>query len=144
MAAFINKFKETGDSRYIYENKLDKGCFQHDIAYGDFEDLSRRTVADKVLHDKPFNIAKNPNMLDINVVLLQWLINLVIKTSAGTVKNKIISNKELAEELHKQVNKKIEKRKAHPSFTDNIWGADLADMQLRSKFNKGFRFLLCY
>ena len=60
MAAFINKFKETGDSRYIYENKLDKGCFQHDIAYGDFEDLSRRTVADKVLHDKPFNIAKNP------------------------------------------------------------------------------------
>ena len=78
------------------------------------------------------------------MVLLQWLINLVIKTSAGTVKNKIISNKELAEELHKQVNKKIEKRKAHPSFTDNIWGADLADMQLRSKFNKGFRFLLCY
>ena len=40
----IQKFKETGDSRYIYQNKLDKVCFQHDMAYGDFTDLTRRTV----------------------------------------------------------------------------------------------------
>ena len=32
----IKKIKETGDSRYIYQNELDKACFQHDIAYGDF------------------------------------------------------------------------------------------------------------
>ena len=56
----IQKFKETGDSRYIYQNELDKTCFQHDIAYGDFEDLTRRTAADKILRDKAFNIAKNP------------------------------------------------------------------------------------
>ena len=54
------KLKETGDSRYIYQNQLDKSCFQHDMAYGDFEDLARRTASDKILHDKAFNIAKNP------------------------------------------------------------------------------------
>ena len=54
----IKKFKETGDSRYIYQNELDKACFQHDMAYGDFKDLNRRTFADKVLRDKEFNIAK--------------------------------------------------------------------------------------
>ena len=56
----IKKFKETGDSRYIYQNELDKACVQHDMAYGDFKDLNRRTAADKVLRDKAFNIAKNP------------------------------------------------------------------------------------
>ena len=54
------KFKETGDSRYIYQNELDKACFQHDIVYGDFEVLTRRTSSDKILHNKSFNIAKNP------------------------------------------------------------------------------------
>ena len=56
----IQKFKEVGDSRYIYQNELDKACFQHDMAYGDFKDLTRRTASDKILHDKAFNIAKNP------------------------------------------------------------------------------------
>ena len=56
----IQKFKETGDSRYIYRNKLDKACFQHDMAYGDFKDLARRTAADRILRDKAFNIAKHP------------------------------------------------------------------------------------
>ena len=56
----IKKFKQTGDSIYIYRNELDKACFQHDMAYGDFKDLKRRTAADNVLRDKAFNIAKNP------------------------------------------------------------------------------------
>ena len=50
---------------------------------------------------------------------------------------------QLADELHKPVIRKVKKRKVHSSFRDNIWGADLADMQLLCKFNKGFRFLLC-
>ena len=45
----IQKFKETGDSIYVYRNELDKACFQHDMAYGDFKDLARGTAADKVL-----------------------------------------------------------------------------------------------
>ena len=56
----IQKFKETGDTSYIYKNELDKTCFQHDIAFKDFKDLARRTAADKVLRDKAFNISKNP------------------------------------------------------------------------------------
>ena len=56
----IEKFKETGDSRYIYQNNLDKVCFQHNMAFGDFKELNRRTASDKILHDKAFNIAKNP------------------------------------------------------------------------------------
>ena len=34
----IKKFKETRNSRYIYQNHLDKACFQHDMAYEDFKD----------------------------------------------------------------------------------------------------------
>ena len=45
----IQKFKKTGDTKYIFRNGLDKACFQHDMANGDFEGLSRRTAADKVL-----------------------------------------------------------------------------------------------
>ena len=56
----IEKFKQTGDSRYFYRSELDKACFQHDIAYGDFKDLTIRTAADKVLKNKAFNIAKVP------------------------------------------------------------------------------------
>ena len=52
-------------------------------------------------------------------------------------------NKELAKELHKPIIRKCNKRKVHSPFIDNIWGAHLADMQLISKFNKGFRFFLC-
>ena len=52
----IKKFKETRDKSYIYKNELDKACFQHDMAYGDFIDLKRRTASDKVLRDKVLSI----------------------------------------------------------------------------------------
>ena len=50
---------------------------------------------------------------------------------------------QLAKELHKPIIRKFKKRKVYSGFRDNIWGAHLADMQLISKFNHGFRFLLC-
>ena len=40
----IQKIKETGDTSYIYKNELDKACFQHDTAYGDFKDLKREEL----------------------------------------------------------------------------------------------------
>ena len=55
----IQKFKETGDSRYIYQNELENTCFQHDMAYEDFKDLTQRTASDKILRDRVLNIAKN-------------------------------------------------------------------------------------
>ena len=42
----IQQFKETRDASYIYKNELDKACFQHDMAYGDFKDIARRTASD--------------------------------------------------------------------------------------------------
>ena len=53
----IELLKETGDSRYIYQDKLHKACFQHDIVYGDFKDLPARTTFEKVLRDETFKIA---------------------------------------------------------------------------------------
>ena len=67
----IQKFKEIGNTDFIYKNELDKARFQHDMAYGDFENLTKRTAADKVLSDKAFNIAKN--------LWLLWSINFFIK-----------------------------------------------------------------
>ena len=52
-------------------------------------------------------------------------------------------SQQLAEDLHKTIIKKFKKRKVHSAFKDNIWGVDLAHMQLISKYNKGTRFLLC-
>ena len=113
------------------------------MTYGDFKGLNRRTAAYKVLRDKAFNIAKNPKYVGYQRGLALQVYKYFDKKTGGTVKNKNISNKELAEELHKPITRKINKRKVHSPFTGNIWGGDLADMQLISKFNKGLRFLLC-
>ena len=63
------------------------------------------------------------------------------KKSMGSGANK--GNSELANELHKPIIRKLKKRKVYSSFKDNIWGVDLADMQLISKYNKGITYLLC-
>ena len=56
----IEKFMQTRNTDFIYRDKLDKACFQHNMAQGNFKDLARRTASDKVLRDKAFKIAKNP------------------------------------------------------------------------------------
>ena len=65
------------------------------------------------------------------------------KKSVGSGAKLIPQNEQLADELHKPIIRKFKKRKVYSAFRDNIWGADLADMQLLSKYNKGIRFLLC-
>ena len=117
------KFKETGDSRCIYQNELDKTCFQHDMAYRNFKDLTRRTASDKILCDKEFNIAKNPKYdgcqkgldwvvykcFDKKCVLLVWSETSATrdKSSSGSgITNENMSKKKLAEELHKPVIRK--------------------------------------
>ena len=140
----IQKFKETGDTSYIYKKELDKACFQHDMAYGDFKGSKRRIVSDKVLRDKAFNTAKNPKYDGYQRGLASTVYKFFDKTSKGSGVN--ISwelNEQLAEELHKPIIRHFKKRTVYSRSKDNIWGADLADMLLISKFNKGFRFLLC-
>ena len=62
---------------------------------------------------------------------------------SGSGAKLIPQNEQLANELHKPIIRKFEKRRVYSTFKDNIWGADLADMQLLSKYNKGIRLLLC-
>ena len=56
----FEKFMKTGNIDFIYKNELDKACFQHDMACGNFKGLTRRTASDKVLRDKAFKIESNP------------------------------------------------------------------------------------
>ena len=70
-------FKKTRDSMYVYQNKLDKARFQHDMTYGDFNDLPRRAASDKLLRDKTLNIDKNPKY---GGYLLHWFISFLIKS----------------------------------------------------------------
>ena len=67
---------------------------------------------------------------------------MIVKISDSSMKNKNISKKKSAEELYKPIIRKFNKRKVHSPLIDNIWGANLADIQLISKLSKGIRFLL--
>ena len=81
------KFKKTGDTKYIYKNKLDKACFQHDITYGDFKDLAKRIAADKVLRDNEFNIAKDPKYDGYQKGLALMVYDLFDKKTSGSGKS---------------------------------------------------------
>ena len=106
----IQKFKETGDTSYIYKNELDKACFQHDMAYGDFKDLERRTTSDKVLRDKAFNIAKNPKYDGYQRGLGSMVYKFFDKKSAGSDVNiPLTFNEQLAKELHKPIIRNFKK-----------------------------------
>ena len=146
----IQKFKETGDTYYIYTNELNKACFVHDAAYSDSRDLTKGTVADKILKNKAFDIAKDAKYDGYRRGLASMVYNFFDsevaspdKKSVGSGAKLIPQNEQLADELHKSIIRKFKKRKVYSAFKDNIWGADLADMQLLSKYNKGIRFLLC-
>ena len=132
----IQKFKETGDTNYIYKNELDKACFAHDVAYSDSKDLTKKTAADKILRNRAFNIAKDPKYDGCQRGSASMVYKFFDKKSKGSgfVNNKLTpQNRQLAEELHKRIIRKFEKRKVYTAFKDNIWRADLADMQLLSR-----------
>ena len=112
----------------------------------------------ELLKNKAFNIAKDPKYDGYQRGLASMAYkffdkksgSLADKSTKGSgitaLTNKSVSqNQRLAEELHKPIIRKFKKREVYSlkAFKDNIWGADLADMQLISKFNRGVRFLLC-
>ena len=136
----IKKIKQTVDTRYIYGNELDKACFQHDSAYPDHKDLITRTEADKVLRNKAYDIASNPEYDGYQRGLASMVYKFFDEKSIGSGIN---SSLILANELHKPVIKKFNKRKVYSQFKDNIWGVDLEDMQSLSRKNKGIKYLLC-
>ena len=138
----IEKSMQTGNTNFIYRNKLDKACFQHDMAYGKSKDLIKRTQSDKVLKDKAFKVASNPNYNGYQRGLASMIYKFLDKKSSGSG---IINEPKykLANELHKSVIRKFKKREVYSSFRDNIWGVDLADLQSLSKYNRRIKYLLC-
>ena len=144
----IKEFKRTGNTRYIYRNELDKACFQHDSAYADHKDLINRTEADKVLKDKAYDIASNPEYDGYQRGLASMVYKFFDKKSTESGFKKLKNTTKpssliLADKLHKPVIRKFKKRKVYSQFKDNIWGVHLADMQSLSRKNKGIKYLLC-
>ena len=135
----IQGFLNTGKLSYVYKNDLDKACFQHDMACNKFKDLKKRTQSDIVLKNKALKIAGNPKYNGYERGLASMVYKFFDKKSKGSG----LKNQHLADELHKAIIRKFKKRKVYSSFKDNIWGVDLADMQLLSRYNKGIRYLLC-
>ena len=113
------------------------------MAYRDFKDLNRRIAGDEVLRDNAFNITKNAKYDGYQRRLPSMVYKFFDKKSSGSgIKNENMSGQKLAGELQKPSIRKFNERKVHSSFIHNIWDADLADMQLISTFDKGFRYLL--
>ena len=148
----IKKFKETGDTSYIFKNELNKACFKHDSAYADYKDLLNRARADRVLRDRAYEIASDNKYDGYQRGLSSMVYKFFDKKSSGSGVRKVNRKKtgvisessvKLADELHKPVIKKFSKTKVYSSFKDNIWGVDLADMRLLSRQNKGIKYLLC-
>ena len=98
------------------------------MAYGDFKDLAKRTVADRVLRDKAFNIAKDPKYDEYKRGLASRVYKFFDKKTAGSGIKSVPQIEPLAEELYKLNIRKFEKRKVYLTLKDNIWGADLVDM----------------
>ena len=142
----IKEFKRTGDTRYIYRNELGKACFQHDSAYADHKDLINRTEADKNLRDKAYNIASNPKydgyQRGLASMVYKFFDNKSTDSGFKKLKNTTRpSSSILADERHKPIIRKFDKRKVYSQFKDNIRGVDLADMQSLNRKNKGIKYL---
>ena len=136
----IKELKHADDTRYIYRNELDKAFFQHDSAYADHKDLINRTTSDKVLRDKAYDIASNPEYDGYQRGLASMVYTFFDKKSIGSG---IASSSIFGDELRKPIIRKLNKRKVYSQFKDNIWGVDLADIQSLSRKNKGIKYLLC-
>ena len=117
----LKNLKKKRDKKYIYRYELDKACFQHDMAYGDFKDLARRTASDKALRGKAFNIAKNPKYDGYHRGIASMVCKFFDKRSASladksskyngvttlanksATKNQIKQNQQLAEKSRKPI-----------------------------------------
>ena len=98
----IGKFMQTGDTNYIYKNDLDKVCFQHDMVYVKYKDLTKRTQSDKVLRDTTFKIESNPKHDGYQRGLPSVIYRFFDKKSTGSG-----VNQQLANELHKPIIRKF-------------------------------------
>ena len=152
----IKEFKRTGDTRLLYRNELDKACFKHDAlcvlnTYTKYKDAENRLISDQKLRNSAYDIASNPKYCGyqrgLASMVYKFFDSKVVPLDKKTMSDKgnakstaepsslerTRNNKILAEDLHKPVIKKFNKRKVYSQFRDNTWGVDLAYMQSLSK-----------
>ena len=135
-----------GKLSHILKNRLDAACFQYDSAYAKYKDRLNRKKSDAVLKNKALKIAMDPRINGYQRGLASIVYKIFDKRTRGSglkCDKRLNENKQLAEELHKPIIKNFKRRKVYSSFKDHIWGVDLADIPLISKFNKGIKYLLC-
>ena len=113
------------------------------MVYKKYKDLKRRTKSDIVLKNKAYKIATNSNYDDFQKAIASMVWKFFNKISKKVLSGSGINDQQLANELHKTIIKKFKRRKVYSSFKDNIWGVNLADMSLISKFNKRIKYLMC-
>ena len=137
----IQKFRETAYLKHLYRNELDKICFVYDASCSDTKDLVKRTLSDKILKDRAFEIAINRGYDGHQ----RALASMVYKFFDEKTRSRINVNEQIAEKLYKPVIKKIKRRKVSARFKDNIWAADLAEMESLSSKNKNVKyFVMCH
>ena len=112
------------------------------MAYGKSKELAKRTQSDKVLRNKAFKIASDPKYDGYQKGLASMVYKFFDKKCSGSGVA-IETNYQPENERHRHIIRKFKKLKFYSSLRDNIWGVDLADMQSRSKYNKGSKYLLC-
>ena len=121
----IQKFRETGYFKFSIWNELDQTCFAHDATCSDRRNLAIRTISVKILKEKAYEIAL--------ILKYDWyqkeLASIVFKFFDQKTGSAASVNEEIAQELHKPVIKKFRRRKVYARFKENIWAADLAEME---------------
>ena len=110
----IQKFMPTGNTNYIYKNDVDKACFQHDMAFGRYKDLTKKTESHKVLKDKAFKIASNPEYDGFERGLISMVYKFFDKKFEVI---KSVPNQQLADKLHKPIIGKYTRCKVYSSKT---------------------------
>ena len=132
---------QTGTGNYIYKNNLDKACFQHDMPYGKYKELTKRVESDKILRDKASKIASNPKYNGYE----QGLASMVYKFFSTQVYRplsdiKSMSNQQLADELHKPIIRKSKRRRV--SSSRQYLGIWLSLYVINKEIQKRIRFWL--
>ena len=125
-------------------NRVDKAVYHHDLCYSKHDDTkTRNEVCDKAMLGELSGIV-NPTLWErIDKSIVGKLINAKVNFGLDhPIKIKLKCTNELAEELHKPVNKKFDRRMVSVNSIDEIWAADLTDMQAFSKENNGIKYLL--
>ena len=103
----IQKFRKTGNLKHLYRNELDKACFPNDPAYSDSKDLAKRTISDKILKHRAFEIARNCGYDGYQEALACMVFKFFDKKRGLG-----ISVNEQVKELSKPVTKKIQRKKS--------------------------------